>query len=199
MKRTYLFRPFFWLFILAVFAACNQQPDRPRVVGEIKSVAKLATMEAKLSKIVIGTKEKKYMLGLVQPRDAAFLAHSEATVKLGIDLDKLEEDDVSIEGARISLVLPPVELVNFSYPAEKFVPDDYYSEDNSKWNRFSYAEMDDLFRQSETAIMKSIPFLGITESAEQRTRQLMTGLLKRLGFDEIYIRFKPATPLIAAP
>lgn len=197
MKRTYLIRPFFWLFILAVFAACNQKPDRPRVVGEIKSVAKLATMEAQLSKVVIGTKEKKLLMGLINPADASFLAHTQATVKVGIDLDKLQEEDIQITDNRISLTLPPIELINFSYPAEEFRPDPYYSEDNGWWNKFSFQEKDALFREAELSIINSIPYLGITETAEDRTRSLMTGLLKRMGFEEIYIEFKPISLSLA--
>lgn len=186
-KHSYLF-PALLSLLLAV-SACKRMPDRPRVVGEIKSVAQLATLEAVLTKVVIGNRQKKLLMGLITPRDASFLAHTEATVKVGIDLHKLREEHIRITENRISLTLPPIELINFSYPAEKFSPDRYYSDDNSWWNDFTFDEKDALFREAEISIINSIPYLGITETAEERTRQLMTGLLKRMGFEEIYIEF----------
>ncbi|MEM7375565.1 MAG: DUF4230 domain-containing protein [Bacteroidota bacterium] len=198
MKRTHYFPILIGLVVFLFLSACSKAPYRPKVVGEIKSVAQLATMEAKLSKIVLGTKEKAYLGGLLKARNATFLAHSEATVKLGIDLDKLQASDVEITDNQISVHLPPIEVMNFSYPAEKFEPDDYYSSANSRWNDFSYGEQDELFRQSQVAILKSIPYLGITESAEQRTRQLLKGLLRRMGYEEIYIDFRPAASSVSS-
>lgn len=199
MKHTHYFFFLLGILILMLGGSCKKAPERPKVVGEIKSVAQLATMEAKLSKIVLGTKQKQFMGGLLKAKDASFLAHSEATVKLGIDLDKLQASDVEITDKQISVHLPPIEVMNFSYPAEKFEPDDYYSAANSRWNDFSYAEQDELFRQAQVAIMKSIPYLGITESAEQRTRQLLKGLLRRMGYEEIYIDFRPAPSSVSSP
>ncbi len=115
---------------------------------------------------------------------------------MGIDLNKLREEDVRITENRISLRLPPIEWIHFSYPAEKFRPDPYYSDDNRRWNEFSFEEKDALFREAEIAIINSIPYLGITQTAEERTRQLMTALLRRMGFEEVYIEFAP-NPLAA--
>ena len=59
----------------------------------------------------------------------SFLAHSKAIVKAGVDLEKLRKQDVDIEGKSISLKLPPVEVINFSYPSDHFMMDTLISTD----------------------------------------------------------------------
>jgi len=101
-----------------------KKDKRALVISKIQSVSKLATTETIIDKTVIGTKNKS-ILGLVKLSEANFVAYTEATVKTGIDLTKLDEYDIHINGKEISLNLPPVEVLDFQYPFQKFEIDEH--------------------------------------------------------------------------
>ena len=175
----------FLTFLLAM-PSCKKK-DRPFVISKIKSVAKLATTETIIDKTVVGTKTKS-ILGLIRLNEANFVAYTEATVKTGIDLRKLKKEDVTIDGREITLKLPAVEVLDFQYPFQKFVVDSTILHDS--WiNRFDVVDYEEFYRQAELDIRNNLMYTGIVSATQDKTRLLMQGLLKNLGFDVIYIEF----------
>ncbi len=174
------------LFILAVVSCNRSEPDRAMVISKLKNSAKLSTVEYIVTK-VISSKDNNWFA-----KDAYFFAETEATIKAGIDLDKLKDEDIKIDGVKISLLLPPVEILNFSYPSEGFKVIEKYSDEAAifKWNSIDVATKDDLYRQGESDIRQNIDDLGIVNTAQKNTRLLLTKILSLSGFDEIYIDFK---------
>lgn len=179
--------------LLLVFTAC-QKNKRHLVISKIKSTAKLATTETIIDKVVIGQKERK-IFGLVKISNAEFVAYSQAIVKTGIDLTKIKRNDIKIEGNIIELNLPPIEVLDFAYPFERYVIDTILS-DNDIFNKIDVIDQEDFFRKAEIDIRKHLKYMGITEQTQENTRKLMEGLLKNLGYEEIYISFADSTNLI---
>ncbi len=173
------------IFTMLSSSSCSREPDRALVISKLKNSAKLATVEYIVTK-VISAKDKNWFA-----KDAYFFAETEATIKAGIDLEKLKEDDVKITGNRISITLPPVEIINFSYPAEGFRVIEKYSDQASifKWNSIDVKEKDNLYRQGESDIRENINDLGIIKTAQTNTRILIKKILTFSGFEEIYIEF----------
>lgn len=183
------------VFIIILFGSCKKEPDRAVVISKLKNSAKLATVEYIVTK-VISAKDKNWFA-----KDAYFFAETEATIKAGIDLEKLKEEDINIKGSRISITLPPVEIINFSYPAEGFKVIQKYSDEAAvfKWNSIDVAQKDDLYRQGEADIRANIDDLGIIKSAESNTRTIIKKILTLSGFDEIYIEFSNSPKSISTP
>lgn len=175
---------------LALLWGCEEN-SRALVVSKIKSAAKLATTETTIDKIVLGTQEKRF-LGLVKINQARFVAYTEATIKSGIDLEKLQARDVKIDGKKIELNLPHVEVINFSYPFDKYRIDSTITK-NAFLNNMDIMDHENFYRMAELDIRENLPYTGIIESTERKTRQMMEGLLKNLGYEEIYITFKEGT------
>jgi len=178
---------FFLLLFILISVSCNRgEPDRAMVISKLKNSAKLSTVEYIVTK-VISAKDNNWFA-----KDAYFFAETEATIKAGIDLDKLKDEDVKIDGSKISILLPPVEIINFSYPAEGFKVIEKYSDEAAifKWNSINVATKDDLYRQGEADIRQNIDDLGIINTAQKNTRVLLTKILNLSGFEEIYIDFK---------
>lgn len=171
--------------LLVLMTACKD--NRGLVVGKIKKASKLATTEFTIDKIVYGVKRKR-LLWVVKLNEAKFLAHSKAIVKAGVDLEKLRKDDVDIEGNSISLKLPPVEVINFSYPAELFEMDTLISTD-AFLNRISLDDQEKFFQDAEIDIRNSLKHMNIIEATEKKTRLMLENLLRTLGYEEIYIEF----------
>ncbi|MEQ6166050.1 MULTISPECIES: DUF4230 domain-containing protein [unclassified Ekhidna] len=176
------------IYIVSLFvllSACKD--DRGLVVGKIKKASKLATTEFTIDKMVYGVKRKR-LLWVVKLNEAKFLAHSKAIVKAGVDLEKLRKEDVDIEGKSISLKLPPVEVINFSYPAELFEMDTLISTD-AFLNRISLNDQEKFFQDAEIDIRNSLKHMNIIEATEKKTRIMLENLLRTLGYQEIYIEF----------
>lgn len=179
-----------FIFSGLLICGCKEKvPDRALVVSKLKNSAKLATVEYVVTKVVSAEKRRLIF------KDAYFFAETEATIKAGIDLDKLKEEDIVIKGTKINLTLPPIEIVNFSYPASAFKVIDSYTYGSSMpiWNGFTLKQRDELFRQGEEDIRSNIKNLGITKTAQDNTILLLTPILESAGFEEIYIYFKEET------
>src|SRR6187549_1331234 len=99
------------LLVVLCLALASCRDNRGLVVGKVKKASRLATSEFVVDKVVFGVIRKK-LLWVIKLNDAKFIAHSQAVIKAGIDLEKLKEEDVTIQDKKISLKLPPVEVIN---------------------------------------------------------------------------------------
>lgn len=184
------------LLLVGLFCltAC-QQDERGLVVGKIQNASDLATTEFTVDKIVHGTKTRK-LSWFIKLSEARFLAYSQAKIKSGIDLSKIEQENIVIEGKRISLQLPPVKVINFSYPPSSFVEDSLISDTRAFLNTISIEDQEEFFRQAELDIRSNLEYMGIVETTQEHTRTLLIQLLKALDYEEIYISFESDELLI---
>ncbi|SMD45063.1 Protein of unknown function [Aquiflexum balticum DSM 16537] len=176
------------LFVLASIASSCKKNDRALVVGKIQNASDLATTEFVIDKIVFGTKTKK--LAFFKINEASFMAYSQAKVKTGIDLSKIKESDVRIEGDKIHLRLPPIEVINFSYPPASFVEDSLISNPKIFLNKINIRDQEEFFRLAELDIRENLQYMGIVKTTQNHTRQMFNVLLGSLGYKEIYINFE---------
>lgn len=180
---------YLFTFTLLIFLfSCKKEDQRYLVVSKVKSVANLATTETIIDKVVLGTQEKK-LLGLIKINKAYFAANTQAIIKSGVDLSLLEEKDVNIEGKRITLNLPHIQVLDFSYPFSSYKIDSTITK-NKFLNRIDIMDHERFYMMAELDIRNNLKYTGITEATEIKTRLMMEGLLKNLGYEEIYISFK---------
>ena len=179
------------LALLLALTSCNEQ--RALVVGKIQEASKLSTTEFRVDKLVFGIKNKR-ILWVIKLNQAQFLAQSQAIIKAGIDLEKIKEEDIQIQGKKIHLNLPHVEVINFSYPAEKFKKIEILTSDAFS-TKINLEDQEKFFQDAELDIRGSLQYMDIVETTEKKTRRLMDAMLRNLGYTEIYIEFKTG-PLI---
>lgn len=173
--------------LLTLLISCKRD-TRGLVVGKIHKASKLATTEFTIDKIVHGTKTKK--LGwFIKLSEARFIAYSKAKVKAGVNLQKLGKDDIEIDGRSISLRLPPIEVINFSYPPSDFVMDNNISK-NGWASKVTVFDQEEFFRQAEMDIRNNLEHMGIVETTQEKTRNMLTALLRSFDYEEIYIEFE---------
>ncbi len=166
--------------------SCNNK--RALVVGKIQKASKLATSEFTVDKLVFGVKNKR-ILWVFKLNEAQFLAKSQATIKAGINLEKLKEEDIEIVQNRISITLPPVEVLNFSYPPESFEKIEFLTSDAFS-TKINLEDQENFFREAEIDIRNNLKYMGIIETTQQKTRTMLEAMLRNLGYTEIYINFK---------
>lgn len=175
------------LGLLLLHVACK--PDnRALVVGKIQNAADLATTEFVVDKIVFGAKTKR--IAFIKVSEATFMAYSQAKIKTGIDLNKIKESDIQIEGSKIYLRLPAIEVINFSYPPSSFGEDSTIADPKVFLNRISIRDQEQFFRDAELDIRENLQYMGLVKTSQNNTRQLFRVLLSTLGYEEIYISFE---------
>ncbi len=179
LKRTFLA-----ILISSALLGCKKE-EPGMVVGKIHKASKLATTEFTIDKIVHGTKNKRWIFKF---NESSFIAYSKAIVKTGVDLEKLTKNDIEIDESSISLKLPPVEVITFSYPPHHFKKSDI--SDNSWGNKISVIEQEEFFRSAELAIRENLQYMGVVETTQRKTRTMLRTLLSSLGYNEIYIEFE---------
>lgn len=184
-----ILKPYLILLISTLLLTSCKDDKRGLVVGKIQKASDLATTEFTVNKLVHGTKTKK-VAWVFNLSEARFLAYSQAKIKTGIELGRLSKDDIEINGDVISLTLPPVKVINFSYPPESFYLDSLISDPNQFLNKITVAEQEHFFREAELDIRNNLKYIGIVETTQQNTRILLSRLLSSLGYNEIYINFK---------
>ena len=189
--KTFDLRAFFSIVAAASLAfllgAC-QKDERALVVGKIQSAGDLVTTEFTVDKVVFGTKTKNLMW--FKFNEAQFMAYSQAKIKTGIDLTKIQEKDIIISNDKIELKLPPIEVINFSYPPSSFVEDSLISDPNVFLNKINLEDQEEFFRLAELDIRSNLQYMGIVKTSQDHTRQMFNLLLSSLGYGEIYISFK---------
>ena len=92
-------------------------------------------------------------------------------------------------------MLPPVEVINFSYPAENFKRDSLIS-GNAFMNKITLSDQEDFFQDAESDIRNNLKYLNIVSITEKKTSLMLETMLRALGYEEIYIDFKKSEVLI---
>ena len=179
--------------VILGFSSCEKD-NRPLIVSKVKAASKLATTEVSIDKFVFATKEKRFLY-LIKLNKATFGAKTQATVKLGIDLTKVKKKNIEVTGSLVDIKLPPIEVLSFNYPFEKF------EVDRSLWdeaflNKMNVADIEDIFRQGENDIRANLKYMGVLEQSKENTRKLMTRLISGLGYEEVYISFEDQDEII---
>jgi hypothetical protein len=178
-------------FLLLLSSGCAPGDGKSELLNRLKSAAKLATVKFTFHKVIWGEKEKRVFIKL---RNASFLAFSKIEITAGIDLAKIKAADVIVSGSSIRVILPPVEIVAYSYPFEKVEVDRSYT--SSRFlNPIRLDDMEEFLRQADADVRRSLDGLGMRKRAESNTRALLTRVLAKFGFQTIDLEFTDSGPL----
>lgn len=183
----------FHLFCLSalIIGSCQIKSKKSDLVSQLERVAKISTTEMIVEKVVYH-KDAGGLLARILGEDAYFLAHTEAHIKIGIDLTKIDpEEDIIIRGNTISIKLPAPEITNFSYPAEKFEVNETITNTSKAFmNKAKIAEIESYYRNAQSEIMKTLPKTGIFETAREKTKSVFTRMMHNLGYTVVQVEFK---------
>lgn len=105
----------------------------------------------------------------------------DVTLKAYIDFSTFTADNVRREGDRIIIYLPDPRVTVTSSHIDHDGVRQFVSLTR---RRYSSAELAGFARQGEEEILKSVPELGILETARENAAHVVVPLLVRLGFEE---------------
>ncbi|HRP53284.1 MAG TPA: DUF4230 domain-containing protein [Fluviicola sp.] len=172
------------LFLLVFVTACHSEPVEQTEVYKIRYVGKLATTEYTVSKVLkVNDIGDWYKFG-----DRKILISCRATVKAGIDFNKIKDKDFIIQGKRISIAIPAAEITSFEMKPEDIETE--MVEVNGFRSNFSQTEKAEILQKGEEQIRKEIQKLNILDLAEQNARTFLVDFYKNLGFEEVIIHHK---------
>jgi hypothetical protein len=151
------------------------------VLLQVQTLSELVTVKYVVEKVVI-LEDVKWIAGLGESR-VLLLAHG--VVKGGIDLGRIQPGDIRISGKRISVKLPPSQILE-AYLDEKQTrvierttgllrTFDKDLEQNARINA-----LDDIRRAARSG--------GILKDADLRAKAQLSALFRQLGFEEVEFR-----------
>ena len=178
-------KPLFPLCVLIMgMMACTQKKlPKTEVIPVLQQMEELATVEYTVTKVVKANDNKTWF----KPGDRKILITTEATLKAGINMAALTEDDVTISGKSITIYLPDPEILSVNMPADK-IKVAFEKTDLFRYP-FNNEERDALLKQAEQQLRRSGNETGILAQAKLNTQVLMSRLLTGLGFESVNLFF----------
>lgn len=173
------------LFILLSCSNNNEQLEL-QTKGKLRALSELGTVEYVVSKIVKADDNATwYKFG-----DRKILFSCKASLKAGIDLSELSDEDISIniEQKAISLALPKAKLLSFNMKPEDIRL--VYEKTSITRFAFSNDERNMIMIQGENDIRNGIAELGILKDAEKNARIFLETFLTHAGYTQIEITQK---------
>lgn len=159
-------------------------PSSEATVQSIRQVGELTSLQVRVEKVVDAESTLGFADFLFGDR-LLLVAAGEAS--FGIDLTRLSDDSIEINGSSVQLTLPEIELLNVSLDEDATR---VYSRDTG-WLRLR--QETDLESEARLAAVQAIESQVANdplyrEQAEESAREVMTSLLSGLGFEEIIIQ-----------
>lgn len=176
---------FFTLLVLFL-ASCGEEKEvHETEIYQIRSIGTLATTEYTLGKIIQWNDEGEwYKFG-----DRKILLSCKATVKAGVNLNQIKESDIEVEGTKITIQLPPPEIVSFEMNPDLIRTE--MTDVNGFRSDFSQVEKSKVLQKGEESIRKDLKKLHILDEAEQNAKIFIIDFYKNLGFEQVIVNETP--------
>lgn len=179
----YSLRVMFVSLTLLVMTACgtDDTPTRESEVFEIRSIGTLSTSEYTVGKIIkLDDQGDWWKWG-----DRKILISCKARVKAGVNLNKIKDSDILVDGDRIEVQLPEPEIISFEMDPDKIKTE--MTDISGFRSDFSQSDKNRILQLGEKAIRKDLKHLSILSDAEANAVAFLKDFYKSLGFGEIII------------
>ena len=156
------------------------------------------TIEEKVSKIleistvkynytnVVTYKDNKKANGLNLPfTNKSFILKYSGYIKAGVDLNGVETKVLNPKTVKMTLDKPSVSD-NVIVDEDVYI----YDERDSVFNKLSFEDLYDVLTEEKKKMEKEVIEKGLLKEAEKNTKELLTSLLKSMGFENIEIVFR---------
>ena len=154
-------------------------PDPVTIIHEVRALARLETIQYTVEKVITAEVSSEIFAFLNEDR-LLLVAHG--AVIAGVDLSKLEPDDLWLEDGVLMIRLPPAEVFITALDNEKT----YVFERDTSILRQSDPNLETLARQSaEQEIEKAAIEDGILDIARQNAESFLSSFLRSLGYPEV--------------
>lgn len=156
---------------------------RPAIVQRVLQLDRLETVMFSMEKIVTGTKDSAYLPRFLAGDRMLLIVHGEVTA--GIDLGKLTDSAIVVDGHAVSIQLPGAELFATRIDNTKT---QVYSRETGLFVRPDPNLETEVRRAAERQVQQAALDGGILQTAAANGKTTITRLLEGLGFESITFR-----------
>jgi hypothetical protein len=157
--------------------------SRPAVVQRIQRLQRLETVVYSMEKIVTGEQVNAYLPRLLAGERILLIVHGE--VVAGIDLARLDESKISVNGRSVEIELPAAEVFSARLDNEKTR---VYSRETGLFTTPDPNLESEVRREAERQLRQAAIDGGVLKTAAENGRVTMSGLLEGLGFESVVVR-----------
>lgn len=154
--------------------------DQPTVVRQIQQLQRLETVRYTMDKIISGEHENAYLPKFLAGDRLLLIVHGE--VIAGVDLSKLQPNDVSVHGGNVAVRLPPPEIFVVRLDNSKTR---VYSRDTGLFSSPDPNLESQVREEAEKQLQLAATQDGIIKTADQNARDALITILKGLGFAQV--------------
>lgn len=153
-------------------------PDPVTIIHEVRSLARLETIQYSVEKVITAETGQKF--GILFGDRLLFVAYGR--VIAGVDLSKMETNDLYMQNGALHIQLPSPEIFVVTLDNDK----SYVYDREQGLLTQGDADLETRARQvAEAEILKSAVADGILESALENAEDYLASLLRNLGYQEI--------------
>lgn len=161
----------------------------PMLITQVQKCSKLYTAEYRVHKIVTHDDALRLKGQLMSKAfdvklplgDRKIAIPMDAKIKAYIDFSEFSAQNIERSGNKINIILPDPQVVMTSSKIDQKNVKQYVGLTRAN---FSDEELASYQQQGREAIIKSIPEMGITETAQANAAKVLVPMLKELGFEE---------------
>ena len=161
----------------------------PMLIMQVQQCSKLYTAEYRVHKIIThddalrlkGQVMSKSFNLKVPLADRKIAIPMDAKIKAYIDFSEFSEKNIERSGDKITIILPDPQIVMTSSKIDQKNVKQYVGLTRA---HFSDEELASYQQQGREAIIKSIPDMGITETAQANAAKVLVPMMKQLGYEE---------------
>src|SRR3954470_1974510 len=157
--------------------------DQPTVIRQIRALQRLETVSYTMDKIIVGERENPVLPKFLAGDRLLLVVHGEAIA--GVDLSKLQPNDVTVHEHGVSIRMPRAEIFTTRLDNAKTR---VYSRDTGLFSSPDPNLEGDVRQEAERQLQAAALQDGILKSADQNARQTITSLLTGLGFSQVEIQ-----------
>jgi hypothetical protein len=173
------------LHLMGIFRSGHTQlnVDQPTVVRQIQQLQRLETVSYTMDKIISGEHDSAYLPKFLVGDRLLLVVHGEAVA--GINLAGLQPDDVLMQGQKVSIHLPPAEILSTRIDNARTR---VYSRDTGLFSSPDPNLESEVREEAERQLQQAALQDGILRIAADNARSTISGMLKGFGFREVDIR-----------
>lgn len=150
----------------------------PTILQQVQTLSQLVTVKYVMERMVV-VDDVKWLAGLGENK-VILIAHG--VVKAGIDLSKIQPEDVKVTGKKVRIKLPPAQITD-AYLDDKQTR--VFERSTGLFRSFD-KDLEQTARQNAVDdIRRAARVGGIQKDADERARAQLTNLFKQLGFEQI--------------
>jgi len=174
---------FLWLWSGSSADGPHIDTSRLTVVRQVQQLARLESVVFGMDKIVAGGEENKYLPQFLVGDRLLLMAYGEAIA--GVDLGKLDESAVELDGETLRITLPEPELFVVRVDNERTR---VYSRQTGLFTRVDPHLETEARREAERQLRQAAIDNGILTLARDHARATLRAFVGALGFTTVEVR-----------